>query len=70
MKVKLRACPFCNGKAKRTHGCYNLAGSYGTPDQDRTWYGVACTGCGISQPRRMYHTREESDTAWNKRSEV
>ena len=67
MSKNLSNCPFCNGKAKRKHGKYNLLGAYGTKNEDRHWYAVCCTVCGISQPKKKYDTREASDEAWNTR---
>lgn len=70
----LKNCPFCGGKPKR-HG-HVYKGKFLGVDPDSItqgiyeqlhWYTVKCTKCGISQPRQMYSTREESDRAWNRR---
>lgn len=66
-KNDLKPCPFCEGKAKRKSARYNLRGAYGTKETEKHWYGVYCTKCKISQPIRVYETREASDEAWNNR---
>ena len=65
---ELTACPFCKGQPRRIHGTYT--GELIDPEPPAMWeclpwYGVKCTNCGVSQPRRKYNTREESDAAWN-----
>ena len=67
--AELKPCPFCWGKARYTFGKYNLLGSYGTAEEERRWYGVRCSKCGVSQPKRKYDTRELSTEAWNRRAE-
>lgn len=64
----LMPCPFCGGKAKRKCGKYNLLGAYGTQNEDREWFGVYCSECGVAQPKKKYNTRELSNEAWNNRA--
>ena len=66
--VKLKPCPFCNGKPKRKQAKYNTLGTYGDNTTEKHWYGVYCTNCRVGQPVRFYFSREESDNAWNERS--
>lgn len=72
--MELKNCPFCKGKPKRQGHAYSgklieidlshiPQGIY----EQKHWYIVKCTQCGISQPIRKYNTREESDKAWNQR---
>ncbi len=68
----LRNCPFCQGKAKRIGRVYSgklltdpTTGAYS--HEQLRWYAVKCSACGVSQPKRRYDTREESDAAWNAR---
>ena len=67
--AELKPCPCCGGKARMKHGKYNLLGAYGTAELDRKWFGVYCTACEMSQPRRRYDSKEEAIEAWNKRTE-
>ncbi len=67
--AELKPCPFCGGKARCTFGKYNLLGAYGTADEERRWYGVRCSKCGVSQPKKKYDTRELSTEAWNRGAE-
>ena len=67
--AELKPCPFCGGKAKRKFGKYNLLGAYGTQNEDRQWFGVSCSKCGVEQPKRKYDTRESATEAWNRRAE-
>ena len=69
MENELKNCPFCGGKARCTFGKYNLLGAYGTTEEERRWYGVRCSRCGVTQQKRKYHTREEANEAWNGRVE-
>lgn len=74
----LKPCPFCKGQAKRTSCKYSgellrvETASDGSPMrgiyEELRWYAVKCTKCGVSQPKRTYHSREESDEAWNRRA--
>lgn len=71
---QLKNCPFCNGKARRQSHAYSGDLICVNPDcitqgiyEEKRWYIVKCTECGISQPKRKYETREESDAAWNDR---
>lgn len=76
--VGLRPCPFCKGQAKRASCKYSgrligvSTGADGMPAggiyEELRWYAVKCTKCGVSQPKRTYHSREESDEAWNRRA--
>ena len=69
----LKPCPFCKGTAKRKGRTYS--GKFLGMDQNNQpiyeqlkWYAVKCAACGIEQPKRTYHTRQESDDAWNNRA--
>lgn len=74
----LSACPFCGGKPRRQSAWYSgkrVGLEYGSNGlvigaeyESLKWYAVKCTECGVSQPKRKYHTREEADEAWNKRA--
>lgn len=74
MSKALKDCPFCKGRAKRQSHVYSgdlisidfslLRGVY----EEKRYYVVKCSQCGISQPKRKYATREESDAAWNNRA--
>lgn len=74
--MELKKCPFCKGKPKRQGHAYSgkLIGinpnciTQGIYEQ-KHWYIVKCTQCGISQPIRKYNTREESDKAWDMRGD-
>lgn len=68
---ELKACPFCKGKPRRKSAAYSGAflGVDANPMYEPLhWYTVKCTACGVEQPQRTYHTREESDNAWNNRA--
>ena len=75
-KVPLEPCPFCKGSPKRQAHKFTPDGAVPvrTPDgmnytyDQKTWYIVKCAECGVSQPKRTYLTREESDAAWNRRA--
>lgn len=76
-KVALKPCPFCGGQAKRQGhqyqgkllGCTEITPLHVYPHYEQLhWYIVKCSKCGVSQPRKKYTTREESDEAWNNRA--
>lgn len=62
-RLELKQCPFCGGSPRRITHWFNdeKDGSH------RIYYVVKCTQCSISQPKRKYFSRNESDTAWNSR---
>jgi hypothetical protein len=64
---KLKNCPCCGGKAKIKSAKYNTLGAYGSKETEKQWWGIYCTECGLTQPSRKYHSKEESITAWNNR---
>lgn len=75
-KVKLLPCPFCGAEPKRYGHTYQgkligteyLWPTYVVPRYEQLhWYIVKCPKCKISQPKKVYSTREESDAAWNQR---
>ena len=63
--AELKPCPFCGREAKIKYGKYNLLGAYGTPNEERQWWGVFCKGCGVGQPKRKFSVRENAIAAWN-----
>ena len=67
MENELKPCPFCGGKARRKHDTYNLLGAYGNKDTKREWHAIWCPSCKMSQPKRTYASREQSEEAWNRR---
>lgn len=66
-KSVIKPCPCCGGKARLKQVKYNTLGSYGGAELDKHWYGIYCTQCGLSQPRRQYPSKEDAYEAWNKR---
>ena len=67
--AELKSCPFCGGEARMKYGKYNLLGAYGTEETERSWAGVWCIKCGVSQPIRKYVTKEIAIEMWNMRAE-
>lgn len=74
--IILKPCPFCAAEAKRQGHQYQgkllnveKIGYRTIPRYEQLhWYIVKCSECGVSQPRKKYTTREESDEAWNNRA--
>lgn len=67
MSKKLNKCPFCSSPPAIKHGTYKPLGSFGPEGSERTWFAVYCRNCGVSQPARKYHSREEAEGNWNRR---
>lgn len=62
---KLKACPFCGGKAKYT--------DLGVPNEFHDW-DVECTKCGIvvicpGKEAGCVTTKNEARAAWNRRAQ-
>lgn len=65
--IKLKPYPCCGGKARLKQAKYNALGSYGDAELDKHWYGIYCTQCGLSQPRRQYFSKKAAYEVWNRR---
>lgn len=66
---ELKSCPFCGGKARIKGAVYNDLGVYGNKETDKRWFGVYCSDCLVSQPKRKYSSKLEAITAWNRRAQ-
>lgn len=63
----LYECPCCGGKAKIKSAKYNLLGAYGNIDTERKWWAVYCSECNLSQPIRIYDSKDKAINNWNNR---